>query len=137
MPGSWQAAIRRKQFTFTLVDNLPTGPHGTILLRTHCAANFSAERAFHRRKPLSDLVTAVTRRCRPRVATPCRRRFVMHAAPKPHWRNWTRCIANHANPGGRCFNTISAMKINLSCADFSFPLLPHEAALQLIALLGL
>jgi sugar phosphate isomerase/epimerase len=29
------------------------------------------------------------------------------------------------------------MKLKLSCADFSFPLLPHEAALQLIASLGL
>ncbi|MDE3069069.1 MAG: hypothetical protein KGJ60_16175, partial [Verrucomicrobiota bacterium] len=29
------------------------------------------------------------------------------------------------------------MKLKLSCADFSFPLLPHEAALKVIALLGL
>lgn len=29
------------------------------------------------------------------------------------------------------------MKLKLSCADFSFPLLPHDAALQVIALLGL
>jgi len=29
------------------------------------------------------------------------------------------------------------MKLKLSCTDFSFPLLPHEAALQLIWLLGL
>lgn len=29
------------------------------------------------------------------------------------------------------------MKINLSCADFSFPLLSHDAVLQVIALLGL
>jgi sugar phosphate isomerase/epimerase len=28
------------------------------------------------------------------------------------------------------------MKLNLSCADFSFPLLPHAAALKLTALLG-
>ena len=28
------------------------------------------------------------------------------------------------------------MKLNLSCADFSFPLLSHDAALRLIALLG-
>src|SRR5208282_4696320 len=29
------------------------------------------------------------------------------------------------------------MKIKLSCTDFSFPLLPHDAALKVIALLGL
>src|ERR1043166_4667757 len=29
------------------------------------------------------------------------------------------------------------MKLKLSCADFSFPLLPHDAALSLISLLGL
>jgi sugar phosphate isomerase/epimerase len=29
------------------------------------------------------------------------------------------------------------MKLKLSCADFSFPLLPHEAVLKVIALLGL
>jgi len=29
------------------------------------------------------------------------------------------------------------MKLNLSCADFSFPLLPHDAALKLISLLEL
>ena len=29
------------------------------------------------------------------------------------------------------------MNLKLSCADFSFPLLPHEAALQLISQLGL
>ena len=29
------------------------------------------------------------------------------------------------------------MKLKLSCADFSFPLLPHEAVLKLVALLGL
>ena len=28
------------------------------------------------------------------------------------------------------------MKLNLSCTDFSFPLLPHDAALKVIALLG-
>src|SRR5215469_1034236 len=28
------------------------------------------------------------------------------------------------------------MKLKLSCADFSFPLLPHAAALKVIALLG-
>src|SRR5215471_7465055 len=29
------------------------------------------------------------------------------------------------------------MKLKLSCADFSFPLLPHDATLNLISLLGL
>ena len=29
------------------------------------------------------------------------------------------------------------MELKLSCADFTFPLLPHDAVLKLIAMMGL
>jgi len=46
-------------------------------------------------------------------------------------------IANRVNPARRSFKTIDFMNLNLSCTDFSFPLLPHEGALQVISMLGL
>ena len=45
--------------------------------------------------------------------------------------------ANHGRTVPRIFKSTDAMKLKLSCADFSFPLLPHSAALKIIALLGL
>src|SRR5215469_14210543 len=46
-------------------------------------------------------------------------------------------IANRVKPVRRSFKIIDIMNPNLSCTDFSFPLLPHDAALQIISLLGL
>lgn len=48
-----------------------------------------------------------------------------------------RFIANRVKPARHGINTTDIMNLKLSCTDFSFPLLPHDAALQVIALLGL
>ncbi len=48
-----------------------------------------------------------------------------------------RSTASLASVAARRFNPTDAMKLNLSCADFSFPLLSHDQALAVIALLGL
>src|SRR5205814_2151711 len=41
----------------------------------------------------------------------------------------------HGFHGGREGERKKAMKLKLACADFTFPLLPHEGVLDLIALL--
>lgn len=46
-------------------------------------------------------------------------------------------IANHGHAAARNFKRTDAVKLNLSCTDFSFPLLEHDRALAVIALLGL
>ncbi len=44
---------------------------------------------------------------------------------------------NRILPVRHNFKRIDLMNLKLSCPDFTFPLLPHDAALQVIALLGL
>ena len=46
-------------------------------------------------------------------------------------------IASHGRAAGKSFKATDAMKLNLSCTDFSFPLLEHDCALAAIALIGL
>jgi sugar phosphate isomerase/epimerase len=50
------------------------------------------------------------------------------------WKNWTGFIVNRGRAAAGNFKRIDAMKF--SCTDFSFPLLEHDRALALIALLG-
>jgi sugar phosphate isomerase/epimerase len=46
-------------------------------------------------------------------------------------------IANRESAAVRPFKPTEGMKLNLSCTDFTFPLLEHDRALAVIALLGL
>jgi len=48
-----------------------------------------------------------------------------------------RSTANPGRVAARIFKPTDAMKLKLSCTDFSFPLLDHDQALAVIALLGL
>ena len=48
-----------------------------------------------------------------------------------------RYIVSRGRAAAKVFKRIEAMKLNLSCTDFSFPLLDHNRALAVIALLGL
>ena len=63
----------------------------------------------------------------------------MDAMQKPCWKNWTCSTANRGITGqpSALSNQLMSMKLKLSCADFSFPLLSHDTALKVIALLGL
>src|ERR1019366_213220 len=60
----------------------------------------------------------------------------MAAASTRRWKNSTRFTASRGRAAQTIFKPTDVMKLKLSCTDFSFPLLEHDRALAMIALLG-